>query len=836
MAGAAVWILERELGGLHPREVVAAVARLPVMAIWAAIGLTAISYAILTVYDALALRYLEHPLPYRRSAFAAFLGYAISQNVGLSVVSGAPVRYRLYAGWGVSMGEIAGVVAFNAVTYWLGLLATAGTALALGGPALVSGTLPVSGDAVRGLGIAAVAVAAAYLVLCHVRTEPLTVGRWTLDLPRRGIAVAQLGLGVVDWIVAAAVLWVLVQTQAPVGFFHLVAVFVVAQLVGVLSQVPGGLGVFESVVLVLLPEAVSSGSGVAVLLAYRAAYYLLPLVVAVVLLLGSELWVRRRGIGIFARWAGGWLGVVAPRLLAAATAVTGGLMVVTGSLPALPERIRWLEGMVPLAAVEVSHFLASVIGMVLVVVAWGLERRLRAAWWLTAIGLAVGVLASLVRAGHPAMALASAVTLAALLPARPVFSRRAALLSEPLSLRWLIGVAMVAVGAVWVGLFVYRGVAYSSDLWWRFSLHGDAPRFLRAMVGAAAVVLAAGVVRLLAPGRPRPTAMTDELKKTVSRLVTESPNASAHLALLGDKQVMLSESGDAFLMYGVQGGSWIAMGDPVGAPEAHAELIWHFRAISDGWGARTVFYEVGDADLGTYLELGLAAFKIGEEASVPLTDFSLEGSRRKDLRNAIRRVEREGGDFEVIPAVDVPDVLPELRHVSDAWPESKRTREKRFSLGWFDEQALCRRPVAVVRVAGKIVAFSNLWPSAPGGELSIDLMRSVDNAPKGVMEYLFVQLMLWGRAGGWSRFGLGMAPLAGVRSGPLTPMWNRLAETVWRFGGPFYNFQGLRQYKEKFDPVWEPRYLVCPSGAVVPAVLADLAALVSGGPLGVVMR
>jgi phosphatidylglycerol lysyltransferase len=104
------------------------------------------------------------------------------------------------------------------------------------------------------------------------------------------------------------------------------------------------------------------------------------------------------------------------------------------------------------------------------------------------------------------------------------------------------------------------------------------------------------------------------------------------------------------------------------------------------------------------------------------------------------------------------------------------------------------------------------------------------------MDYLFIQLMLWGKQRSYATFNLGMAPLAGLRVGPLAPMWNRLAAVVYRHGEHFYNFQGLQQYKEKFHPEWSPRYLVCPGGAALPGVLGDLAALISGSLLGALRK
>ncbi len=142
----------------------------------------------------------------------------------------------------------------------------------------------------------------------------------------------------------------------------------------------------------------------------------------------------------------------------------------------------------------------------------------------------------------------------------------------------------------------------------------------------------------------------------------------------------------------------------------------------------------------------------------------------------------------------------------------------------------------IVRKADKIVAFANLWIGTEKEELSPDLMRHLPEAPHDIMEYLFVQLMLWGKQEGYRWFNLGMAPFSGLETRALAPLWNRLGAFVFRHGEHFYNFQGLRQYKEKFDPEWEPRYLASPAGLALPRVLTNLASLISGGLTGVLTK
>ena len=229
--------------------------------------------------------------------------------------------------------------------------------------------------------------------------------------------------------------------------------------------------------------------------------------------------------------------------------------------------------------------------------------------------------------------------------------------------------------------------------------------------------------------------------------------------------------------------------------------------------------------------------KLGEEAIVDVQAFGLEGGSRAGMRKTVRKAEREGATFRVVPRDQVPAALPRLGAISDSWLREKDAKEKGFSLGAYSEAYIQRFPVAVVEVDGTPVAFANLWLGADGREYSLDLMRyEAETAPDGVMQYLFAQALLWGKEQGYSRFSLGMAPLSGLERGPLAPLAARLGTLVFRHGEHFYNFQGLRDFKEKFDPAWEPRYLASPGGLALPRVVGNIATLVSGGVRGVLKR
>ena len=285
-------------------------------------------------------------------------------------------------------------------------------------------------------------------------------------------------------------------------------------------------------------------------------------------------------------------------------------------------------------------------------------------------------------------------------------------------------------------------------------------------------------------------------------------------------------------MYGVRGRHWIAMSAPVGKQEEIGPLLWQFREQADLYGAVPVFYSVRKEFLPLALDLGLTAQKIGETALVPLQDFSLEGSSRSGLRASHKRALRDGLTFEVIPASACDDILPDLATISDEWLAIHGGAEKSFSLGRFDRDYLRNFPMGVAWCDGQIVAFANLMSTADGKEIAIDLMRYGHAAPKGVMDFLFIELMLWGKAQGAETFDLGMAPLSGLEGHRLATLTSKLGAFVYEHANKIYGFEGLRNYKKKFLPEWEPLYLAAPAGLSLPIALGDVAMLTSGGLKG----
>ena len=792
----------------------------------AALGLTALNYAVLTGYDFIAFAYIGKRLARARVAMTSFIAYAVANNVGFAMLSGASVRYRFYSRWGLTPGDLSRIVFSYSVTFWLGLLALGGLSLALNplplGPA---GALP---NLAPPIGWALVAASVGYVIAAAVRRTPLRVRSLELPLPTARLALTQLVVSAVDWALAGAVLYVLLP-RSQASFFTVLGAFLAAQILGLASHVPGGAGVFEGLMVIFLRHDIDSSHLVPALIVYRLVYYLVPLGVALVGLMADALHVHRARTARVAARVGRLTEQVTPRVLAALTFGGGLVLLFSGATPAAEGRLALLDRIVPLGVIETSHFIGSVAGAGLLLLSQGLARRLDAAHALAVGAVSVGIAASLLKGGDYEEALLLGALLAALLRARPAFQRKAAFFATRFSPAWVAAVAGAIIASVWLGFFAFRHVEFGHDLWWQFALDAEASRFLRGSVGAAGLTLMFAVTRLLRQAPPALEAPSDADLAAAAAIIAGQPHTYPNLVFLRDKALLFTEEREAFLMYAVQGRSWVAMGDPVGPPERVPDLIRLFLERCDDFGGTPVFYEIDPEHLHHYADFGLAFVKLGEEARVDLSRFTLDGSEGAKHRQLMRRLEKDGGTFRIVPPADVPGVLDQLETVSSDWLDAKSSAEKGFSLGSFDRDYIARFPVAVVEHAGRIVAFGNLWSGDGRRELSIDLMRYHRSAPRSVMEALLVHVLAWGKSEGYQWFALGMAPMSGFESSPIAPLWARAGRFLYRHGEGLYRFQGLRAYKEKFHPVWKPHYLAYRGGLKLPRILADVAVLVAGG-------
>ena len=517
----------------------------------------------------------------------------------------------------------------------------------------------------------------------------------------------------------------------------------------------------------------------------------------------------------------------------------GVMLLASGATPSEPVRFMRLIQITPVYLIEAAHFLSSILGLALVLLAFGLRARLDAAWAATIAVLLLAATLALLKGFNWEETAALIALAVALAPFHGAFPRKSALTRMEITPGWLVSAFCVLVGVGLLGLWSFQHSDYADRPWWRVMVDADAERAIRAWAGAALGLFAIGVWRLFASAATPPVVgETDPDFQRVRSILASAEDAepSSNLALLGDKRFLFSASGESFLMFGVRGRTWLALGPPVGRRDERMELMWRFRELADSHAARPGFYGLGADDLPEAVELGFSIQKVGESAAVPLDTFSIEGRKRGNLRRAWRKAAEEGATFQIVQGDELGSLLPELQAISDEWLANHAGGEKGFTMGAFLPRYVAEFPMAVVREHGRPVAFATLWTTAARSAFSMDLMRYANSAPKNIMDYLFVELIAWGRAQGYQAFEFGMAPLSGLEDRPLAPIMSRVGNLLFERGEEIYNFQGVRRFKGKYDPLWQPRYIAGPHRWLIPILMADVGLLASGGAASLAKR
>ena len=279
---AAVWVLQHTLRDLRWDALMRQLSEIPLSHVGLSLVFTALAYVILTIYDTTAFAYIGRHVSYLRVAFVSFLSYAFSHSLGFGGVTGGAVRYRFYTAWGVRPIDIAKVVVFGGAAYFLGAFAVAG-GLILVNVAAFQAVTDLPAWTVTAVGLLCVLAGCVYVLWAAVGRPSIRLGGMALQPPRLWIPGAQLAVACLEWSFASAALYWLMPADVGIDYWHFIGIFVIAYLAGMISHVPGGLGVFESVVILLLPKGVAPEAVIAAIITYRAVYFVLPLLLAAVM-------------------------------------------------------------------------------------------------------------------------------------------------------------------------------------------------------------------------------------------------------------------------------------------------------------------------------------------------------------------------------------------------------------------------------------------------------------------------------------------------------------------------------------------------------------------------
>lgn len=594
--------------------------------------------------------------------------------------------------------------------------------------------------------------------------------------------------------------------QVPINLAHVLPLFMVANVLGVISMVPGGLGSFDVFMLLGLTQlGVNNNLAAVWLLFYRLFYYVIPFLI---------------GIGLFLQDAGRRLNAELEGLpLQVVRKVAHIVLVVFLYFSAI---MLLLRGIIPVSAMK-NHvfvrlypytflFLSRVTNIMMAFIIFGFARgianRVKKAYAPTVIVLLLALAGSLMREYSLRFILFLAVILVAAVFARKELTR------DRMDFPW--GNRLVD-----AGIFGMTALFYALALFYNVpNIHHRRPvpqvflfpserMWFSTFIGVLVAALTLGVIYHYL-SNPKPNLGVDlDVARVKAVLVQYGGNEISHLAFTGDKKLRFYQvDGEdrVFFLYRKKTDKIVILGEPIGDPDQIGPAIADFMAAADRNDLTLVFYEISEQLTMLLHEYGFDFMKFGEEGDVDVTNFSLAGTKRKGERALMHKFEREGYTYEWLKPPFSAETLAALKLVSDSWLEGRP--EKGFSLGFFDADYLNTAPVAVIKdQAGQIVSFASAMPMHDGQTTSIDLMRSSEAAPSGIMDDIFINLFQQAQADGYQFFNMGMAPLANVGTSSYSFFEEKLAHLVYQYGYRFYGFQGLRSYKNKYVTKWVPKYV-----------------------------
>ena len=613
----AIYVVQHELRHLKLQDIKSALHAIPMQALVLSFSCTVLSYGVLTFYDRLGTIYAGHKVSYARVSFASFCAYALSHNLGFAAVSGAAVRYRLYAHWGLTPVQIAKTVAFCSLTFGLG-------GMVLGGAILFvePGSIPFFGQrlpyaAMYAIGLAMWAVVIGYVTLARMVGTIRLFGT-EAELPGWRMAIVQVVLATVDVAITASIMYLLLPAAPHLTWLIFLGVYLSSYTAGLATNLPGGIGVFDAALLLGLEPYLDAPQIVGAIVVFRLYYYVIPLFLAGSLFAGNEILLRgsallrlaeqNRLVQAVARWSEPDLAVAAAT---GSVALCGVLLLCLGAL-APQSDFSWRDPDLSYLVSEAGQFMPSLIGAGLIVMAIGLSHRVNLAWWMTIALLVTGAAFCATEYERMWISAILLLTVTLIAPFRRCFYRHARLLAgklEPSSALWLFTLA-ICVMALAVSRHREQGLSYYA--WWVAVLSSDVPNSLRLTLVVSVGLAVIAMWRLLRPGRVTWLPWDARGRQRLASLGGAVLPSRADGVVLGEAQA-------AGIPFRRCGRVLLGLGDPTGAEADRASTIWRMRDLAAQEGLDAAFWRAGPGLLKVYEDLGLTALPLGADG-LPLPE------------------------------------------------------------------------------------------------------------------------------------------------------------------------------------------------------------------------
>lgn len=605
----------------------------------------------------------------------------------------------------------------------------------------------------------------------------------------------------------------------PFSLVDTLLVFAFAMFVSNVSLMPYGFGIFEVFALICFNSLGYDFNNILlVLITFRIFYSIIPWVLTMLILATGSTKHKKAKLSPSQRHL---VNLMSVKSFAALILFSGLLLILSASIPEENTRFEIITHTFSIGFIRFSKLSAMGIGLLLIILSKGIWDKVRSAYSITLIALVMGSILALLKGLNIEIAIILIVIALILAPSQTIFYRMGSKVTLKCTFYYFVLLSIVSV--LYLSIYNY----FTVDIFHMMVTPSVVMSLIDILILIVFISIGSILCNVIAVQRSNfKYPLQEDLANLSTFLQKYEGNAMTHLLFLKDKCLFYAAEGKVLIAYRPYKDKLMVLGDPIGDPKCFKEAINEFRLFADQYDMVPIFYEINESMLPIYHENGFKFLKLGEEAAVDLTTFTLAGKKGAPLRTIKNKMNRGELTFELLTPPLAPDVMDKLHEISHLWLEGRN--EKEFSLGSFDEDYINLAPVGIIRVEGEIVGFSTIMPLYTKHTTSIDLMRLIPNPPNGAMDALFIGLIEWAIDEGYEYFILGKAPLSNVGVNQFSTTKEKLAKYIYNYGNKIYSFKGLRKYKEKFYPEWRSIYLAYPKGTHLPNALIQLTKMIGG--------
>ena len=593
-----------------------------------------------------------------------------------------------------------------------------------------------------------------------------------------------------------------------VNFSNLVLIYCVSNVFGQISLMQDGLVVSDLLQIHLLSKLIEPRAAIIAILMYRMVSSVIPWIISLIMIL------RR----IYDNYnTDQHKKQFAFNILSIFTLIVGIILCLSVATPSILLRIKFLRRFVKKDVLVLARFITLTSGGLLILLSQGIKKSVKKSFYIAETVLLISVFSTLLKGLDIEESIITLILGIVMYIMKDGFTEKAIKFSTKYFANTIIKLSSVTVFFIFISNSVRKVNFFSSHRKYSLQYLIENKKFILLYVLFGLIL--SYLAQYTRTKKITFSKLTDEDFSKIDKFLDEyGGNEFSHLVYLNDKNVYFDKTNTVMIMYRPVQNSVIVLGDPIGKKENFVEAINDFIIYCNEYHMNVCFYEINGENLELYCDQGFRFVKVGQDATLNLNEFSLVGKKNRTWRHVINNFDKGNYEFKVEEATD--NLLSQMKVVSDKWLGNKN--EMGFSLGFFDEDYLKRTKIACIYKDNELLAFANLQPFYDNKTLSIDLMRYDRSNEDGLMDFIFIKLILWGQDNNFEKFYLGMAPLSKVGDKIYSKKKEKILNIVYNTQNKIYNFKGLRNYKDKFKPDWSNKYIAYTSDFNLPYILINV--------------